>query len=293
MRNIITNVISCDLLIPVTKVHKLKKIIEEAAKNPAWLRHNFIAVLDSVPQEEEKMLQEWYYDNRIKQSFPHVIIIKAPVDYKRNRPALFQMALKSSENPYVFFYNDKDPLPLNLDRAIKHMYENPDLDVCFAQCQTFLKDGKKLEIFPTLNQDDKFNYDCVQASKLFPSYVHPLSGVFKKEILKSIPYWDMQKHFRGYHYYYFILRLLNNSVINFTTLPYIIRRSVRNGENASMINGTLRTDLVHDLKMCLEEMPETEYKDFQYEIVGMLEKADIVTFKEIDARIEEFMDSHK
>lgn len=290
MKNAIVNAICCDLLIPVTSAKRFIYLLTKASESARWMRHGFIFVLDNVSEEQERKINDWYYNTRVTTTLPDVSIVKAPNGFSGNKAALFSSGIKVSTNPYIYFQNEKDELPINIDSCVNFLYKNKDYVACFGQCETFLEDGTLLEKFPIIDFKGNYNYDCTEASKLFPSYVHPLSAVFRKEVFDKVPYWDNDKAFRDFSYYYFLLRLLSNSEFKIKYMPYVVKIAKRSSQAASSISAKIRQDLVHDIKLWLTEFPDSLYRDFQLEILELLENGSITTFKEIDARIEDYLD---
>jgi hypothetical protein len=74
-------------------------------------------------------------------------------------------------------------------------------------------------------------------------------------------------------------------------MPYTIKISLRDKEHAIIMGPKTRQKLVNDIKLWAVEMPDDEFKDFQLDILHLLETGSITTFKEIDARIEDYLDS--
>lgn len=293
MQNHISNSISCDILMPVTKPSRFIYLMNKTIGQPQWLRHSFVIVLDNLNSTDEQKIKDWYYANRIEKNLPEVIILNAPANIHRNRAALFQTGLQASSNPYVYFQNERDELPINIDRCIKSLYENKKLVACFGQCETYLKDGTKLEEFPIVGLDHTYKYDCIEATKLFPSYAHPLSAVFKKSLFKTIPYWDPKKILSDYSYYYFVLQILQNHKFKVEYKPYTIKISNRENTSAALITQKVKKDLIKDMKVWIDCSDDNRYKNFQREILNLLESNEITTFKEIDARIEDYLDRNK
>lgn len=291
MKNSITSSICCDIVLPVRDYKKCIKILDKASDSSQWLRHTFIVMLDGVNIEDEKALQNWYYETRVKKPMPEVVITQVRSDLVGNKTAIYQSAILIGDNPYIYFQNEKDRLPVNIDKTINFLYKNKDVDMCVAKCETYLEDKTPIETFPMTDIHNNFLYDCQKATLLFPSYLHPLSAVFRKTIFKKIPYWDSAKNFSEYAYYYFILRCIYSQNVKIEYMPYTIKISLRDKEHAIIMGPKTRQKLVNDIKLWAVEMPDDEFKDFQLDILHLLETGSITTFKEIDARIEDYLDS--
>jgi hypothetical protein len=293
MKNSITSSICCDIILPITDYKNCVKLLEKAAESSQWLRHTFIVMLDGLSEEDEKSLQNWYYDIRVKKPMPEVVISQVRSDLRGNKTAIYNSAILIGDNPYVYFQSEKDSLPVNIDKTINFLYKKKDVDICVAKCETFLEDKTPIETFPVTDINNNFLYDCQEATLLFPSYLHPLSSVMRKSLFKKIPYWDPAKQFSEYAYYYFILRCIYSKNVNIKYMPYTIKISIRGKENAIVMGPLTRQKLVNDIKMWTVELPDDEYKDFQLDILHMLETGAITTFKEIDARVEDHLEYSK
>ena len=293
MKHVITNSICCDIILPLTDHKRFIYLIENASATPQWLRHSFVVVIAGLTSQEEQEMQDWYYDIRVKKALPNVTFIKAKEEIFNNVTALYQAGLVACDNPFVYMQDEKDELPINIDKTINFLYKNTDIDMAVAQCETFIDRHTPIEKFPATSLDNEFFYDCEEATKLFPSYLHPLSSVVRKSVFDKIPYFDMDKNFNEFAYYYFMLRVITNPNVKVEYLPYTIKVSNRSKEHAVIIGPKLRNRLIHDIKLWVGEFVDSQYRNFQLEVLDLLEKGEITTFKEIDARIEEHLEFSK
>jgi len=292
MSNSIRKIISCDIVTVVTDYKKFIGLLSRQSSQPQWLRHNIIAILN-MSNEDEQKLHSWYYESRVNQVMPEVTLIKAKADLKNCTAAMYNMGIMAGNSPFVYLQSEHDELAENIDKTIFKLYNDKKLQACSARTETFLETGTPIEKFPLLNSDDDFKYDCYEATRLFPSYVDPLSAVFKRSIFNKLLYWEIEYQFKEFTYYHFILRILGDPSIKVTFVPYTIKKSKRKQEFAGNMSLPMRNKLIHDIRLWLPEYPETKYKDFQQEILHLLENNEITTFKEIDARIEDYLESNK
>ncbi|MCP4355688.1 MAG: hypothetical protein GY793_08700 [Proteobacteria bacterium] len=292
MTNSIDRMISCDIITVVSNYKDFVDMLSKQGSRTQWLRHNIIAILNMSDQDAQS-LESWYYDARVNHPMPEVTMIKAKKDHKGDLSAMHNAGILAGHNPFIYIHNENDDLPSNIDKTIFKLYNDKNLQACFARTETFLDNRTPLEKFPLLNPDGEFKYDCLEATKLFPSYIDPLSAIFKRSIFDKIPYWDMEFQFKGFAYYHFILKLLENTSYKVEFLPYTIKIAKRKNISAGNISAGLRNNLVHDIKLWLPEHPEDKYKDFQQDILHLIEEGQIITFKEIDARIEDYLEQQK
>jgi hypothetical protein len=293
MNNTITNSICCDILLPLTNYKRFIHLINKACDNTQWLRHSFVVITDGISAEDEHAMKEWYEETKKTKPMPDVTIIHANKYIIGNISKLYNFAILKSYSPFVYFQNENDELPINIDKSIFKLYNDDNIDILIGKCETFLKDRTPIEIFPLTNIDGKFLYDCKKAMKLFPSYAHPLSSVMKRSVFAKEPYFIENKNFSELAYYDFILRCLDNDDINIEFVPYSIKLSNRQSKTAVIIGVKIRQKLVEDIQLWLTDKPENKYKEFQKEILDLLAKGELVTFKEIDSRIEDYLDNEK
>lgn len=291
MKNIITRSICCDILLPITNYNRFVYFLTKASENPQWLRHSFVVITDGLSSSDEKAMEAWYYENRVKKPMPEVTIMKTKNSLEKNITAQYNSLLMAGSNPYVYFQNENDELPINIDKAIYFLYHNKDVDIVMGKCETFLEDKTPIEVFPMTTIQGDFLYDCELAMRLFPSYLHPLSSVMRKRVFSKVPYYDPDKNFKDFAFYYFILRCVEFKKAKIEYVPYTIKISNRKRENAITMSAGLRQRLVHDIRLWVNEFPESENKTFQMDILNLLEKGEITTFKEIDARVEDYIDN--
>lgn len=293
MKNIITSSICCDILLPINNYKRFVHLLTKASENPQWLRHSFVVITNGISAQDEKAMQDWYYENRVKKPMPNVSIIKARDDAKGNISSLYMAAMVAGDNPFVYFQDEKDELPVNIDKSIYYLVKNPQTDILIGKCETFLEDGTPIEVFPMSNIKGQFLYSCEEATKLFPSYLHPLSSVMRKEVFNKISYSDASKKLTEFAYYSFALRALEQEDVKVEYVSYTIKISTRQREHAITMGPKMRQRLVKSIKIWVEDLPEGPEKEFQVEIMHLMERGEITTFKEIDARIEDYLDSKK
>lgn len=291
MKSIITRSICCDVILPITNYKRFIYLLNKASENPQWLRHSFVVITDGLSAEDEKTMHDWYYETRVTKPMPNVTIIKARHDIEGNISEQYASAIIAGDNPFVYFQNEKDELPINIDKSIYQLYYNDDVDIIMGKCETFLEDKTPIEVFPMTNINGEFLYDCATAMMLFPSYAHPLSAVMRKDVFLKEPYIQQGKPYHEFAYYSFALRCIQNEDVGIGYMPYTIKISNRLKEHAITMGPKLRQKLIEDAKLWVQEVTHQDSKEFQEEIISMLEKGEITTFKEIDARVEDYMDA--
>lgn len=289
MTNIISRAICCDIIMIVSDYNRLIEILTKQAGQPHWVRHTIVAVLN-MSATDEQLLNSWYYEARMKLVMPNVVMIRPKVETRKSVPAMQNAGLLVGNNPFVYFHSEKDDLPLNIDRAIFRLYHNQNLKACVGRCEVYLTDGTPLENFPALNSDEHFQYGCYEATRLFPSYIDPFSTVFRKTAFEEFKFFEPELDFQEFAYYHFMLKMLERSSSNVEFLTYTIKKAKRSKDQGGLISSGLRERLINDIKVWLPEHQDDEYKEFQIDILTLLENNDIVTFKEIDARIEDYLD---
>lgn len=267
----------------------IEKIFREAAAAPdVWSNHHFYVVYDS--EEECKKLKNWVEQAREFMTLPQITTVLAAPENIKNVTALRAQALQQGNNPYVYFQDDDDPLPSGLERRMK-MMESHHWQAIYGITKTVSMRGQVIEEFPTLLQDD-FICEPVKASRIFPTYAHPLAALFKRTLFNKVPLND-GKRYQMSGSNAFALRLFASGVqLHF--LPDVIR-TVRH--HAGNNNGILASDEAHKLAMDIETwMPLLEdpaVQTFHSNIAKGLKSGTITTYREIDGHIEAFLEGER
>lgn len=289
MGNAITKSICCDVLLPIKNYKRFIYLLTKATESPKWLRHAFIVMTYEMSDEDLKVMTDWYYQERVKKTMPEVVFIPARGDVKE-LTKLYSLLLLAADNPFVYLQHENDELPVNIDKAIHFLYNNPNVDIAMGKCETFIDSKTPIEVFPLTTIKGEFIYDSKIAMKLFPSYFHPLASVIRKSVFDKVAYYDKEKEFKAFAYYYFILRCIEQKNVNIEYVPYTLKISNRKKENAITMSNNVRKMLIHDISLWVDEFADSEFKTFQKDILKLLQDGSITTFKEIDARIEEYID---
>jgi hypothetical protein len=132
-------------------------------------------------------------------------------------------------------------------------------------------------------------YNPVAASKLFPVYLNPHSALFRRSIFDVLPYDDGQPYKR-YDDCAFFTRLLYSG-LTVASFPKVIKRTLRPKEDAGVISPPMAKALVHDGLQWLKYVTDPKAKAFHEQILGMLQRDEITSFREIEARIEDHFDA--
>ena len=198
---------------------------------------------------------------------------------------LRQFGLTLSQNPYVYFQDDDDPLPKGLETRIKLMRREP-YDVIFGVTETRTARGQMIERFPTLDANGRPMYDLAEGIKLFPTYVHPCAALYRREALEKIKIDD------GHDYNIcgigaFLTRFINEGSL-VQALPDIMRIGQQNRDNMSepILDQKQRLLLAEDIRVWQKYINDPVVRAFQEEIRQDLIRGEIITFRDITARVE-------
>lgn len=247
-----------------------------------WCKHHFIIVYDRESQKKE--LQKWLSEHQDILSLPKITVCVARPGYARNINALRAQALDQGENPYVYFQDDDDPLPEGLDHRI-HLLENSKAEVAYGISENVSERGQLIEQFPPLN-GMQFTVDVYEAVKWFPSYIHPLSGLFKRTLFEKVPLYIGRKEFLTSSYG-FMARLVHSGV-EYSILPDKVRTIVHHADNDSSIFSSEQIEkMLSDIALWSEmpDIPE-DVKTFYKFIARQLAQKEILTYREISALVE-------
>lgn len=279
------NLYSVDLIIPTRRgLEALKALFAEASKSSEWLKHTFCLVFDATAQEDAAAFRDWLSAND-RMPFPRVRASFAPPQATGNLNLLRQFGLTLSNNPYVYFQDDDDPLPKGFDTRIRIMRREP-YDAIFGVTETRTARGQMIERFPTLDASGRPLYDLVEGIKLFPTYVHPCAALYRREAIERIKVDD------GHNYNIagigaFLSRLINSGAV-IQALPDIIRIGQQNRDNMSepILDQKQRLLLAEDISSWQKYITDPVVRQFQEGIRQDLIHGEIITFRDITARVE-------
>lgn len=279
------NLYSVDLIIPTRRgVEALKVLFKEAAKSSEWLKHTFCLVFDATAQAEAEAFRSWLSEND-HLPFPKVRASFAPPQATGNLNMLRQFGLTLSNNPFVYFQDDDDPLPSGFDTRIRIMRREP-YDVIFGVTETRTARGQMIERFPTLDGNGRPLYDLAEGVKLFPTYVHPCAALYRREALGKVKIDD------GHNYNLcgigaFLTRFINNGAM-VQALPDVMRIGQQNRDNMSepILDQKQRLLLAEDISSWQKYITDPVVRQFQENIRQDLINGEIITFRDITARVE-------
>ncbi len=273
-----------DLIIPTRRgMPALIKLLTEAS-DPKWSGHTFCFVFDSYAEQVAEELRKWLNDHR-DMLLPKVKACFAPANFAGNLNALRQIGLTQGENPFVYFQDDDDPLPQGLDVRLR-MMQGDSYDAIFGVTETRTARGQMIEHFPSLDSNGQPLYDLVQGLRLFPTYAHPCAALYRRSVFDTTPIDD------GISYTIcgvggFLARFMANGA-RITTLSDIIRIGCQSSDNMSIpiLDQQARLLLAEDISLWQRYIESPEVRNFQEEIRQDLIHGDIITFRDITARVE-------
>ncbi len=262
--------------------HYYRRILQEAALNPQrWMRHHFIVIFDDDHENNVHALLRWLDKARETMVLPRISATNAPAG---SPDILRQIGLGMGSNPYVYFQDDDDPLPLHLDQCMKLM-EHGHLDAVFGGTETITERGMTVEQFPRII-NGKFVGDVLAGQALFPSYGHPLAALFTRKVLQRVPIYD-GSHYHNGNALPFNVRFMNSCVI-ITALPDICRRVRLHRDNdTGILNTRSAMELATDIRQWRDYIHNPTVVKFQSIIANYLETGWIKTFREIATLVDE------
>lgn len=272
-----------DFITPSRRGHLYyRRILQEAALDPQrWMRHHFIVVFDDDHEDNVQALLRWLDKARETMVLPRVSATNAPM----GRPDMLrQLGLTIGSNPYVYFQDDDDPLPLHLEERMA-MMEHGHLDAVFGATETITERGVTVEQFPRIVHG-RFVSDVLAGQAMFPSYGHPLAALFTRKVLNRVPIYD-GRHYHNGNALPFNVRFMNSGVI-ITSLPDICRRVRLHSDNDTGILGTRAAiELASDIRSWRDHILNPIVARFQDIVADHLETGWVQTFREIATLVDE------
>lgn len=265
------------------------RLLEQAAENPWWVCHTFHFVYDANAQESIHKLRTWLSDNREK-PLPNIETYFAPPQATGRPNLLRQIGLNQGENPFVYFQDDDDPLPQNLDKCLEVMADNPDCAAVFGLTETYTPRGQRIERFPTMDLDVYGPQNIIDGMRIFPTYGHALSGVFRREIFTDTPLDDGQ-NYQMCGINAFILQLLENHP-DVRAIPHVVRKVRQNPENprSPVFEEQRRLLLAEDISLWQRYISAPRVRRFHEQVREGLMAADISSYRDITALIEQTLE---
>lgn len=267
----------------------VQKVILNSQKDPLfWLKTTFIVVFDEMPQEVAK-LQGWYNSAVEHAALPRLEIVN--VDGKRgNLNYLRQQGIDKSTQPFVYFQDDDDDLPVNMEMVLRLLSENPELHAVYGVTESVNTRFQLVEQFPPLATNGHFRVDPHEAVKWFPTYAHPVAAVFRRKLFENIPLYD-DHLYRVCGAGAFLTRFLNEGG-SIAFIPYLVRRVLLHENNLTppVIDEATCQAFAQDIEDWQHYITDYDVKVFQTKIVDMLKSGEITSFKEIASLVEEKME---
>lgn len=279
------NLYSVDLIIPTRRgAPALQKLFTEAAQSTEWLKHTFCLVFDASAKDAAAEFHAWLTENK-HWRFPKIRASFAPPQATGNLNMLREFGLAMSQSPYVYFQDDDDPLPQGFETRIKMMRQE-NYDAIFGITETRTARGQMIERFPTLDANGRPLYDFLQGVRLFPTYVHPCAALYRREAVERVKMDD------GHRYNFcgigaFLTQLLNANA-HVKVLPDIIRIGQQNRDNLSepILDQQQRLLLAEDISSWQKYITDPDIRKFQEMVRQDLIHGEIITFRDITARVE-------
>ncbi|MFT7432425.1 MAG: hypothetical protein ACI9TY_000037 [Alphaproteobacteria bacterium] len=261
---------------------KITQLFKEAAASPEkWMAHHFIVVYDT--EEECRDLKAWVAQSREFLPLPRITPCLAAPQNCKNVNALRAQGMEQGTNAYVYFQDDDDPLPEGLERRIK-MMESSTWVAIYGITRNISARGQIIEEFPVLVRDN-FAYDPNEATRMFPTYAHPLAALFKRDLFKKVPICDENIYNCSGSNAFSVRLFASNLPVHF--LPDLIR-TVR--DHAGNSNGIFESgeaeNLAADIQTWSSQLNDVAVETFQKEIAEALIEGTITTYREIDAQVE-------
>lgn len=278
-----------DFITPSRRGHLYyRHILQEAALDPQrWMRHHFIVVFDDDHEDNVQALLRWLDKARETMVLPRVSATNAPM----GRPDMLrQLGVSIGSNPYVYFQDDDDPLPLHLDERMA-MMEHGHLDAVFGATETVTERGIVVEQFPRI-VNSRFVSDVLAGQALFPSYGHPLAALYSREALDRVPIFD------GCHYHNsnsmpFNVRFMNAPGI-ITVIENVCRRVRLHRDNdTGILHPSAAAELAADIRRWRVHIVSAAVVAFQEMIAEYLETGWIQTYREIVTLVDEELEYRK
>lgn len=263
-------------------INMIEKLFKEAAMLPEkWSMHHFYVVYDT--EEECRALKAWHEEVREFLRLPKITPVLAAPENIKNVTALREQGLKQGNNPYVYFQDDDDPLPTGLERRMKIMDSNNWMAI-YGLTRSVGPRGQIIEEFPMLSQEN-FMYEPIEATKIFPTYAHPLAALFKRGLFNKLPLSDGNRYMCSGSNAFCVRLFASGLPIHF--LPDVVR-TVRHhaGNNNGIFELNEARKLAQDIHMWAPHVHDSDIMNFHTQIAKGLEDGRITTYREIDAQVE-------
>lgn len=264
-------------------------LLEQASKDPWWSRHTFHFIYDAKAREGDYKLRTWLSENRNK-LLPVVQTYYAPPQATCRPNLLRQMGLNRGENPYVYFQDDDDPLPINLDRCLDVLEAHADCPAVFGLTETYTPRGQFIERFPTIDAGQEEAQHLVEGLRIFPTYCDALSALFRRSAFSDVALDDGQ-NYQMCGINAFILALLE-TYQDICAVPHVIRRESQNPENpvSPVFDERRRLLLAEDINLWLRYVSTPKVRRFHNFVRQSLIAGDVSSYRDITALVEQALE---
>ena len=279
-----------DFIIPTRhQTSFLIELLQQAAKDAWWSRHTFHFIYDTNGEVSDHDLRTWLSENR-DTLLPQVKIYHAP-PHAANRPNLLrQIGVNQGENPYVYFQDDDDPLPENLDKCLEMLEINEQSPAVFGLTETYTSRGQLIERFPNVNIGSGEAQQIVDGLRIFPTYCNALSALFRRSIFADVAVDDGQ-NYQMCGINAFILALLEASQ-DICAIPHVIRRERQNHENpfSPVFESRHQLLFAEDINLWLRYISTPKVRRFHNDVRENLIAGEIASYREITAMVEQALE---
>lgn len=274
-----------DFIIPSHRsLSAVTVLFEACAVEPAkWRSHHFIVVYDKEDQVLE--LQGWLLKARKEMSLPTITAICARAGSEGHLNALRQQGVEYGQNPYVYFQDDDDPLPENIDNFLDYMENEPMCMALYGFCELFNAKGTVVDKLP-MTKAGRLLISPLEACHYFPTYLHPLAALFRRDVFKTVPV-DNGYDFKRIEHGAFLTYLLNSDLTVDFSGDLIRRSCLHDGNDNGIFTLQEGKEIAHDILAWIDVVKKPEYADFQREIAHRVRAGEIQTYREIASLVEE------
>lgn len=276
-----------DFVIPSRRpLSAMVKLFEDCAKTPhVWRPHHFIVVYDKEEQVLE--LQGWLLKAKKDGHLllPTISVIRAREGSVGRLNALRQQGLEFGHHPYVYFQDDDDPLPENLEGFVAYMEDDSMCMALYGLCEMFNARGTIIEKIPA-TKGGRFFVSPLEACHYFPTYLHPLAALFRRSVFGLVPVDDGHSYQRLEHGAFLNNLLNSDATVDFSS-ELIRRSSLHMGNDNGIFSPQESKEIAQDILTWVGQMKDVRYAEFQREIAHRINAGEIRTYREIASLIEE------
>jgi hypothetical protein len=263
-------------------ISNIQRILLTAADNPEiWGNNHFIVVYD-IPEMAAE-LKHWINEMLEVMPLPRITACAARPGNMGNISALREQGMEQGENPYVYFQDDDDPLPQNLDQCLAIM-ESGTVNVVYGIADSRNTRGQTVESLPHV-QNQHFATSPEDAMRYMPTYVHPLSALFKRTVFDTVHMDDGHRYNRGGAYALTVRMLEANIPMSF--IPQIIRiRKLHADNDSPILDLRAQKEFSQDILHWSQYIKNDEMREFQRQISHELNSGNLATMSDISAKVD-------